>query len=292
MPIPEHDAWIYLAPARPIWFFAVISTSGFTCCTFHDEPRIRASEAYPSRMVRQTYPSAPLALRRRFRPSRPSPRLLWPLLTSRSGFHRRPFRHEARSPQVRTHSFPAQPPDLRRLILDHKSFAVFGPLALIGTAFYPVLVHRLAGSLHASFPRSVALPQLRFASLTVVSSRRDFHPQECAHAGRTQIKNPLGERIFYYSRSFDRLRQGRQSRTLAMPGAATRADFSGMFNNPDSSLPQRQDLSQPVSQFQPWPCFSKHRYRHSFPAAQVYLRFAVAVPCAAHHPRLPAARSC
>ncbi|MDB5745555.1 MAG: hypothetical protein JWP72_403, partial [Massilia sp.] len=32
-------------------------------------------------------------------------------------FHRRPFRHEARSPQVRTHSFPAQPPDLRRFAL-------------------------------------------------------------------------------------------------------------------------------------------------------------------------------
>ena len=49
----------------------------------------------------------------------PSPvlRLLWPLLTSRSGLPRCPFRHEARSPQVRTHSFPAQPPDLRRFAL-------------------------------------------------------------------------------------------------------------------------------------------------------------------------------
>jgi hypothetical protein len=28
--------------------------------------------------------------------------------------------------------------------------------------------------------------QLRFTSLTVVSLRRDFHPQECAHAGRTK----------------------------------------------------------------------------------------------------------
>ncbi len=27
---------------------------------------------------------------------------------------------------------------------DHKSFAVFGPIALLGNAFYPVLVHRLA----------------------------------------------------------------------------------------------------------------------------------------------------
>jgi hypothetical protein len=27
--------------------------------------------------------------------------------------------------------------------------------------------------------------QLRFASLVVINSRWDFHPQECAHAGRT-----------------------------------------------------------------------------------------------------------
>lgn len=33
--------------------------------------------------------------------------------------------------------------------------------------------------------RSVTLTQLCFASLTVISSRRDFHLQECAHAGRT-----------------------------------------------------------------------------------------------------------
>ncbi len=31
--------------------------------------------------------------------------------------------------------------------------------------------------------------QLRFASLTVTSSREDLHLQECAHAGRTK-KNP------------------------------------------------------------------------------------------------------
>src|SRR5476649_2769434 len=118
----------------------------------------------------------------------PSPRLrlLRPLLTSRSGLHRRPFRHEARSPQVRAHSFPAQPPDLHRLIFDHKSFAVSCPLALIGSASYPILVHRLAVSIPASSPRSVTLPQLRFTSFAVVSSRRDFHPQECAHAGRTK----------------------------------------------------------------------------------------------------------
>ena len=62
------------------------------------------------------------------------------------------------------------------LRLDHKSFAVMGPLALLGSAFYPVLVHRLAAALHASSPHSVALMQLRFASLVVINLRRDLHP--------------------------------------------------------------------------------------------------------------------
>jgi hypothetical protein len=43
-------------------------------------------------------------------------------------------------------------------------------------------------TLHASFPRSVTLTQLRFALLTVTSSQRDLHPQVCAHAGRTKTR--------------------------------------------------------------------------------------------------------
>jgi hypothetical protein len=70
--------------------------------------------------------------------------------------------------------------------LDHESFVVSGPLALLGNAFYPVLVHRLAASIHASSPQSVTLMQLRFTSLVVINLRRDLHPQECAHAGRTK----------------------------------------------------------------------------------------------------------
>jgi len=70
--------------------------------------------------------------------------------------------------------------------LEHQSFAVAGLLALLGSAFYPVLVHRLAASLHASSPQSVTLMQLRFASFAVINLRWDFHPQECARAGRTK----------------------------------------------------------------------------------------------------------
>ena len=40
-------------------------------------------------------------------------------------------------------------------------------------------------TLHASFPHSVTLMQLRFTLLAVTSSQRDFHPQVCAHAERT-----------------------------------------------------------------------------------------------------------
>ena len=68
----------------------------------------------------------------------------------------------------------------------HESFAVRCPLALVGGAFYPVLVHRLTASVHASSPHSVAVMQLRFTSFVVTNLRWDLHPQECAHAGRTK----------------------------------------------------------------------------------------------------------
>ncbi len=72
------------------------------------------------------------------------------------------------------------------LRLDHESFAVSGPLALLrqrllssscpsarsfALRFLPTLGH----------PCAVAL-----TSLAVINLRRDLHPQECAHAGRTK----------------------------------------------------------------------------------------------------------
>ncbi len=61
------------------------------------------------------------------------------------------------------------------LLLDHESFAESCPLAMLGNAFYPVLIHRLAVSLHASSPHSVTLMQLRFTSFVVINLRWDFH---------------------------------------------------------------------------------------------------------------------
>ena len=129
-----------------------------------------------------------------FSPSLRFHELLWPLLTSRSILLRCPFRHKSRSPQIRTQSIPAQPPDLRCLNLDHKSFAVICQLTLLGIASYPVFVHWLTVSLHTlpSHTRS-PLCQLHFASFAVINLREDSHLQDCAHAGRTKINYPAAE---------------------------------------------------------------------------------------------------
>ena len=144
-------------------------------------PDSRASDALH---VRATRPSALLLVR----PFAPCRRLLWPLLTSRSVSPRRPFRRKARSPQVRTHSFAAQPPDLRRFALITRASRL---LARSPCSAAPYIRFLSIGSqlmLHASSPRSVTLSQLRFASFAVINLRRDLHPQECAHAGRTNKK--------------------------------------------------------------------------------------------------------
>lgn len=70
-----------------------------------------------------------------------------------------------------------------QFLFEHESFAVVCLLALLHHASYPILVHRLTGSFHACSPRSVALTQLHFLSLAVVSSWEGFYLQERAHAG-------------------------------------------------------------------------------------------------------------
>jgi hypothetical protein len=126
----------------------------------------------------------------RERPCSASTALLRPRLTSHSARLlplRRPFRREARSPQVRTLSFTARLSGLRRLSIGHRGFAALCPLAPLVGASYPIPVRQPTVSLPASFPRSVTLTQLRFASVGMTSSRRDLHPQDSAHAGRTKL---------------------------------------------------------------------------------------------------------
>ena len=119
------------------------------------------------------------------RPFAPCWQLLWPLLTSRSGSSPSAFQPQGEISPGKNALLHCTTAGFTPLRLDHESFAVSGPLALLGSAFYPVLVHRLAASLHASSPHSVTLMQLRFTSFAVINLRRDLHPQECAHAGRT-----------------------------------------------------------------------------------------------------------
>jgi hypothetical protein len=92
-------------------------------------------------------------------------------------------------------AFTARLPDLRRLSLGRESFAVHGPLALLGNASYPVSVRQPAVSFPASFSTPVALGALRFPWIVTTNSPEDFHLQVTRHAGHTVKKGaPLRTR--------------------------------------------------------------------------------------------------
>src|ERR1700724_3825065 len=77
--------------------------------------------------------------------------------------------------------------------LGHNSFAVDCPLAVLGSAFYPVPVRRPAASLPASFTPASRSDALRFTSLAVTSSREDFHLQvKCPCRAHTKKGRPDG----------------------------------------------------------------------------------------------------
>ena len=175
--------------------------AGFHPALHWTAPLARASDAMPPTSTGGGCSSS-------FGPSRwplPEPPLLRPLLTSRAGSKPSPFRAQGEISPGKNAFLHCATAGSTPLLLGRKSFAVSGPLALIGSASYPVLVHRPAAALHASSPHSVALMQLRFASLAPTSSWRDFHPQERAHAGRTKktparaapaFENPEGARFY------------------------------------------------------------------------------------------------
>src|SRR4029077_12011288 len=100
-----------------------------------------------------------------------------------------------RSPEVSSTAFDAQPPDLPPVSLMDMGFAVSCPLARHRSS-YPVLVHRLASLLRASFrPRLAAsvISPLRFA-ITSRPSRceEDLHLQAVDHARHTN-KSPRSQ---------------------------------------------------------------------------------------------------
>jgi len=107
-------------------------------------PAHRASDALH---VRATWPSALLLVRPflvGLRPHRSRFRVLRPLLTSRSGSAPSPFQAQGEISPGKNALLRCTTAGFTPLRLDHESFVVIGPLALLSSAFYPLLVHRLA----------------------------------------------------------------------------------------------------------------------------------------------------
>src|SRR5262249_41669742 len=91
-----------------------------------------------------------------------------------------------RPPEVRSTAFAARPPDLPPRSLMTLDFAIACSLVRPGRPLYPVLVHRAAALLRASFrPRLAATPS-RFANPSPPSGWiEDSHLQAVDHARHT-----------------------------------------------------------------------------------------------------------
>jgi hypothetical protein len=93
---------------------------------------------------------------------------------------------QRRSPEVRSTAFTARPPDLPPRPLMTMDFAISCSLVRPGRPRYPVLVHRAAVLLHASFRPHLAMTPLRFANPSPPSGWiEDFHLQAVDHARHT-----------------------------------------------------------------------------------------------------------
>jgi len=93
----------------------------------------------------------------------------------------------SRSPEVSSTAFSAQPPDLPPADLMDMGFAILCPLARCRRPHHPVLIHRLAPLLHATFRLRLTTTPLRFANPSPPSGWvEDFHLQAVKHARHTQ----------------------------------------------------------------------------------------------------------
>src|SRR3990172_4685198 len=101
------------------------------------------------------------------------------------------FETQRRPPEVRPTAFTARPPDLPPRSLMTVDFAIIGSLVRPGRPRYPVLVHRAAALLHASFRPRLATTPLRFANPSPPSGWiEDFHLQAVVHARHTTKARP------------------------------------------------------------------------------------------------------
>ena len=93
---------------------------------------------------------------------------------------------QRRSPEVRPTAFAARPSDLPPRSLMTMDFAIISSLVRPGRPRYPLLVHRAAALLHASFRPHLAMTPLRFANPSPPSGWiEDFHLQAVDHARHT-----------------------------------------------------------------------------------------------------------
>src|SRR6266542_808652 len=93
------------------------------------------------------------------------------------------------SPEVNSTAFDAQPPDLPPVCLVEVGFAVLCQLAPHRRPHHPVLVHRLAPLIHASFRPRLATTPLRFSSPSPPPGwAGDFHPLAVDHVRHTNEK--------------------------------------------------------------------------------------------------------
>src|SRR5258708_27614431 len=97
------------------------------------------------------------------------------------------FKTDGRSPEVSSTAFDTQPLDLHSVPLMDRGFAAICQFARTLPASHPVLVHRLAPLLHASFRPRLAAQPLRFAITSPPSGcEEDFHLQAIEHARHTK----------------------------------------------------------------------------------------------------------
>jgi hypothetical protein len=97
------------------------------------------------------------------------------------------------SPEVSSTAFDAQPPDLPPVCLVETGFAVLCQLAPHRRPHHPVLVHRLAPLIHASFRPRLATTPLRFSSPSPPPGwAGDFHPLAVEHVRHTKQKAARG----------------------------------------------------------------------------------------------------
>ena len=98
-----------------------------------------------------------------------------------------------RSPAISSTAFDARPPDLPPAPLMDMDFAVICQLVRHRRPHHPVLVHRPASLLHASFRPRLTTTPLRFAITSPPSGcEKDFHLQAVEHARRTQKRRGPG----------------------------------------------------------------------------------------------------